>query len=230
MDAISIYRSEQVSQSQALFYDILQSRTDHYLVSELLHPLGIKLLEAYEKRFPIAATLISNHHPNYLGQSIDTILAAPITQADIFLSIAREYGFKSWETVKGSSQVMNHDFERALDLLLGGQLEALQHFLAQHPYLIRTHSHFGHKAGLIHYIGTNGIELHRQQIPENLVEVATFLLTKGADPSMPNCIYGGTSHVASLIETSTHSWDSGLGDSLLALFPDYPSTSQLKGG
>lgn len=161
---------------------------------------------------------VSNYHPDYAGKPEAEIMKAPLALEDFQLTIAREYGFEDWPDVAHHGNVaFDHDFEQAVNYLLAGEKEQLEALLLKKPELLHQHSVYNHKAGLIHYIAANGVELWRQVVPANLPEITKMLLDKGADPQMKHHIYRGNGDLAGLIETSTHPREAGITTKLLAL-------------
>ena len=93
-------------------------------------------------------------------------------------------------------------------------MEPLQALLAKYPNLVGDKSSFGHKASLVQYLAANGVEIWRQYISENVIDVLELLIEYGADPDTENNIYGG-SNLRSLIETSDHTFKAGKADEML---------------
>ncbi len=218
---MNIYKSSEVLTVQELYKTAIENRNlFHFVRDQLLAFIDI-FTSAYRRQLPITAVIVSNYHPDWLGATSSAIFNASLPTSELELTILKEYGFHHWDELSFSPIPLQHHFELAIDYLLTGKFLSLRELLETNPELLHMHSHYGHKAGLIHYIGTNGIELWRQQVPENIGEMTRLLLEYGANPLMNNHIYGGTDHVASLIKSSAHSWDAGVGETLLALFPDY---------
>ncbi len=62
---------------------------------------------------------------------------------------------------------------------------------------------------LLHYVGSNGVETRRQQVPLNLAEIARVLLERGADVNARARIYGGCTTLA-LVSSSAHPREAGV--------------------
>jgi len=185
-------------------------------IREQLSRFARTLFEAYHRKLPAAATEINNHHPAYLGWEAAQLWAAKLGKEDMQWAIAREYGFQSWSEVeKLGDKKADPAFESAVDALLAGDQASITHLLETHPHLSTARSSYGHKAGLIHYIGSNGVEIHRQVVPLNLPLMAQTLLSHGVDRHMQAQFYGNMMEVKPLIETSAHPWDAGIGAELL---------------
>jgi hypothetical protein len=161
------------------------------------------------------ATYLTNGHPEYAGQATHHIPFGSIQRSDFEKAVARTVGYRDWSGVEQETKKPDPDFERAVDLLLAGDKEALAAMLTQKPDLINQSSAYGHRAGLVHYVGANGVELWRQQVPANLPEMLQLLLDHGADPQQAHNIYQGNGDVRALIETSAHPKDAGISAKLL---------------
>jgi len=194
-----------------------QHRQGHYAgtVMEDLSGRVDDLLEHQIDQVLAVATYLTNGHPEYAGQATHHIPFGSVTRADFEKAVARTVGYRNWFGVEREIKLLDPDFERAVDLLLAGDKEALAAMLTQKPDLINQSSAYGHRAGLIHYVGANGVELWRQQVPANLPEMLQLLLDHGADPQQAHNIYQGNGDVRALIETSAHPKDAGISAELL---------------
>ena len=213
---IPIYESKEVADVKRLHTDILHNSYLYSTVIEQLVLLSENLYKAHAHKRPEVRVEFSNGHPHLLGKSVEEILAYPIHLEDAQVAIARTYGYQDWNHVIDTGDIpFDPDFERALDFLLSGQKEALKELLQSHPHLIHQSSSYGHKGKLIHYAGSNGVEIWRQVVPHNLVELLEMLCRMGANPNAKHNIYGGQGNLVGLIETSAHPWDAGIGKELL---------------
>ncbi len=171
--------------------------------------------EAFQGKDASVAVEFSNHHPDLIGEPPEKIMSYPLTLADCEMTVLDQYGFVSWEEAKdaGTFQI---PFEQAVNAVVHGNILRLDKQIRAHPEIVRMKSQFGHKAGLIHYIAANGVEIWRQIVSSNAPEVLELLLFSGADPDQKNNIYGG-SGLRTLIETSDHPFRAGVGNELLRL-------------
>jgi len=160
------------------------------------------------------ATYLGNGHPDYTGQATHNIPFGQVERADFEHAVARTVGFRNWREVREASRTFHTAFEQAADYLVNGQVHKLDHLLRQHPDLTTLHSPYGHQAELIHYLALNGIEIWRQQVPDNLLEVAKILLKHGAEVDRPHRIYGGRSSLYNLITSSAHIRAAGIQEEL----------------
>lgn len=211
-----IYKHEHVEASQK-FYGELLINYMHWPVFGHLDMLAQKLLEGYQSKHPVVAGEINNYHPDWLGKAPDLIFQAGLSLADIQQTIASQYGFSNWESVEQKDQPYSAPFEESLKALLAGETATLKELLASNPDLVKAHSPYGHQAQLIHYVGNNGVEMWRQQVPLNLAEVIQVLLDAGADKSATMPVYGGQFTALQLFESSAHPYDAGNREEVLEL-------------
>ena len=109
-------------------------------------------------------------------------------------------------------------FERAVDAVVDGDIATLDRLLRSNPVLARARSARPHRCTLLHYLGANGVEDHRQRTPPNAVEVINVLLAAGADPNASCYCYRGGPHetTVGLLTSSGHPRDAGLTLSMVA--------------
>ena len=156
--------------------------------------------------------------PGAARTPLDAILAAPFTLDDARLTIAREYGFKDWSAVvRLGDGVPEARFEDAVDALLAGDIARLRHMLDADPALVHARSCYGHRATLLHYLGANGVETHRQRTPLNAVEIARLLIERGAGVGAYAEMYGCGQTTLALVRTSAHPKAAGVAGPLVAL-------------
>jgi len=169
---------------------------------------------------------IKKDHPRF-GRLADVELAdAKLCLADAQLVIAREHGFESWPRfAKYIEGLTRQDssisrFESAVDAVVAGDVAKLAHLLREDPELVRKRSLFLHQATLLHYVGANGVENHRQKTPPNAVQVAELLLRAGADVHAVADIYGG-SDTLGLAATSIFPLRAGVQNALIDILLQY---------
>ena len=213
---VSIYECSQVADVKRLHNEILSQTYLYATVTEQMVLLSENLYKAHRHRDPAVQVEFSNGHPKLIGKDLDTILHYPAKLEDAQIAIARCYGFTDWnEVIDKGDLVFDPDFEQAVDSLLLGDKLALKNLLQSHPHLINQHSVYGHQARLIHYIGSNGVEIWRQVVPHNIVDMLDLLLEMGANPQASHNIYGGNGNLTGLIETSAHPREAGRAEALL---------------
>jgi hypothetical protein len=206
-------------------YGELLSRDFYSLpIRRKLYLQADRLTEAHRNRDDAVCFQIASWHPNLVGKSDARILEHVFGIDDGKLTIAREYGFKNWDDVE-SMQDRQSDvaFEIAVDTMLSGNLRSLKEQLREAPTLPNARSEYGHKATLLHYAGTNGVESYRQVVPLNLAEIVDFLIASGADQSSKADIYGGST-ARELFESSKHSYESKVHRDVIDVFRKYEVT------
>jgi len=154
--------------------------------------------------------------PGARGRSLDDVMSMPLTAADALATMSREYGFQDWAEVDalGNTTPEVH-FERALDEMLAGDIAQLRSRLNHDPHLVAARSSYGHRSTLLHYLGANGDESHRQRTPLNAAALARLLIEHGADISAEANSYGGGQTALALASTSAHPFAAGIADELI---------------
>ncbi|MEM6629273.1 MAG: hypothetical protein AAF694_06350 [Bacteroidota bacterium] len=219
---VSIYECSQVADVKRLHQDILSQTYLYATVTEQMVLLSENLYKAHRLGNPAVQIEFSNGHPNLLGKDLDTILHYVVRLEDAQLATARCYGYKDWNEVLDRGDLpFDPDFEKAIDYLLTGDQFSLRDLLQSHPHLLNQHSVYGHQARLIHYVGSNGVEIWRQVVPHNIVDMLGLLLEMGAKPNAPHNIYGGNGNLVGLIKSSAHPWEAGKGNALLECLAGY---------
>ncbi len=211
-----IYKHEHVAASQEFYGDLLSNYTQ-WSVGQHLALLAEKLYEGYQQAHEVASREINNYHPNWLGKAAETIFKAEMNLEDMRQAIASQYGFQNWGVVEQKETSYFLPFEEALNALLNGDVMTLKEKLTTYPELIQMKSAYGHQAQLIHYVGNNGVEMWRQQVPLNLADVVKTLLDAGAEKLATMPVYGGQFTAAQLFATSAHPHDAGNRDEVLGL-------------
>ena len=208
-----IYISQPIQQVRSLFSQTIQKHPSHEKVVDYLREIADQLWFNYFSGNLTSTIPISLHHPGFIGESPNKIMAAGLKKEEIDLAILLEHGFGSWAEAK-NAQRFNLIFEKAINALLDGKLETLRAIINSHPQVIKFKSSFGHQAGLIHYLAANGTELWRQVVSHNAPELMSFLLENGCDPDQDNALFGG-SDMLSLIETSEACMMAGVADEMI---------------
>lgn len=144
---------------------------------------------------------------------------------DARLVEARSHALDSWtELVDFCSWVKadpaTHAFESAIEKLVDGGLAPLRRRLQADPDLVRRRSRRRHAATLLHYIGANGVESHRQRTPDNAVAIARLLLDAGAEVDATADLYGSPCTTLTLLISSHHPAAAGVQPELAGLLID----------
>lgn len=208
-------------------YDhIVDSLPEGFSVGGLIDAMSKALLIAHPERDPWAAIVLSNWSPSLVGRSPDEIFAAALSEENSRDSAARYFGFQSWDEIgEAGRESLDMEFEAAVDAVVSGNTLALKAMLLAKPELVRERSKWGHRSTLLHYIAANGVEIHRQEVPHNAVEVARLLLGAGAEPDALAETYGGgvNQTMLSLLITSGHPHEAGLVEPMIEVLAEYGS-------
>ncbi|MEL6287177.1 MAG: hypothetical protein AAFQ42_15195 [Pseudomonadota bacterium] len=175
------------------------------------------VFQAHGRRDPRVRMQLGSWWPGATGLASDALLDATLMLDDARLTLAREHGFEDWGDVETRGDAApSSAFEDALDAMLAGDADRLDAALDETPTLVTEVSSFGHQATLLHYIGANGVESHRQTVPMNAPELAHLLIAHGAEVNAMATMYGGGQTPFDLASTSAHPRNAGIADALNA--------------
>jgi hypothetical protein len=209
----NVYISDHVRDVIRLHRDLFSDQFRRLPIREQLDRQAQRILAAHQAGDRAVVPHITCWHRALQCRSADDIMSARFTLGDARETIAREYGFLDWSDVEArGTKPPDATFESAVDTLLAGDLAGLSALLERHPALVHQQSDYGHRATLLHYVGSNGVETHRQRVPLNLAALTRLLLTAGADVNATAHIYGGKSTVLGLLVTSDHPYKAGVVD------------------
>jgi hypothetical protein len=143
-----------------------------------------------------ACQRIREFHPRFRGATDAVISSSPLTLADAYLAIAREYGFPSWVRLKahvetrGSStldrphhkRIQDAVFRRAVELLDEGDGEGLRAHLRSHPGVVHQRvvfegGNYFRNPALLEFIAENPVR--HDSLPPNICEIARVILDAG---------------------------------------------------
>ncbi|NNE98897.1 MAG: hypothetical protein HKN25_07740 [Pyrinomonadaceae bacterium] len=212
-----IYAHKQVLAVRKLQYKVVSETGPRTKIIEQLERLAENLVSAFHNQNLAVAMIITNWHPTHIGKNPEEIMRSEFTAADAKLTIAREHGFSDWkDAANRATETFNMDFENSVDTLLSGDVGALKAQVEENPGLLKERSKYGHKATLLHYAGSNGVETRRQIVPSNLPECVKLLIKNGADKNATANLYGGEFTTLELASTSAHPKDAGILNKLLS--------------
>lgn len=166
------------------------------------------LLKAHAARDGGAAQRIREFHPRFKEAADEVILAATLSLTDAQLTIARQYGFKSWARLNAVVQspelasrlklphherIKDEAFRRGVALIDAGDAAGLREHLKRHPQLVHQRVEFEggnyfSNPTLLEFVAENPIR--RGSLPKNIVEVAKVILDAGADRHSMNGALG----------------------------------------
>lgn len=217
----NVYACDEVREVERLHHDLFGDECHQLPIRNQLDRQAQRIVAALKSGDAAVVTHIKCWHPKLVGHSVDEIMNFDCTLDDARQTIAREYGFADWSDVeKRGSNPPDWEFELAVDALLNGDVEALRELLDRKPSLVHERSRFGHRATLLHYVGSNGVETHRQRVPRNLAEITQILLDAGADVNASAEMYGGGATTIALLITSGHPADAGVMDEVVKVLLD----------
>ncbi|WP_162271344.1 ankyrin repeat domain-containing protein [Luteitalea pratensis] len=210
-----------------------------------------RLLEAWRTGDAGALRFFKERHPRFLREDVpwlprplseSDIAAADLNDDDARLATARGYDFADWEHLAVFVDSMRDTeapvarFERAVDWVIDGDVEALRAALVDDPALVHVRStrvtHFDpprHNATLLHYVAANGVEGYRQRTPANAIDVARVLLDAGAVPDSVAQLYGGDCTTMALLVSSSVPARAGVQVALVDVLVDYGASVEPSG-
>lgn len=219
---VEVYTAPEVRAVERLVEDCASEDGFEALsIRDRLDRLAQRFLRAHREGDEAVAVSVTCWHPELVGASVAQIMAADLSLEDARETIAREYGFSSWAAAQEHGAAPpDPSFERAVDAVVHGDIERLRELLAAEPQLATRRSDYGHRSTLLHYVGSNGVETHRQKVPANLAEVTRALLEAGAEVDAPAEMYGGGSTTLGLLLSSAHPHEAGVADEVVQILVD----------
>jgi len=207
-----VYAHDLVKGIIAHYGDLLYHYEEGLTIRGRLDSLAALLWSAFQNDDPVVLNEINNYNPKYISKSWAEIRKIGFTEADAYMTIAHQYGYLSWDEVPDDE--IDIPFEMAVDYLLAGDQYHLNELLLLDPTIVMRRSQYRHGATLLHYVGSNGVELYRQVVPNNLPTLLEYLVQAGADPKTTMYVYGGDHLMIDLLNTSAHPRGAGLVDQL----------------
>ena len=194
--------------------------------AQLIDDYARLLFAAWETRSDVCVQQFNNWHPELIGKDRDSVLNADLKLDDARLALSREAGYENWDEAVARSLKIDPVFENAVDFALAGNLSKLQTALDETPTLTQQTSPFGHRATILNYMGSNGVEMWRQVVPSNICDVVTLLIQKGSDVNATMNAYGGQFDTLAMAETSAHPTDAGIRDELIELLKRFRNNTE----
>lgn len=214
---MDLYIASLVHELKVFYGDLLYDIEEYPNIQSHLSALAQRMYEGVQQNHPFIISEISNYNKQYLGKK-ELIDKKTFSLQDCEQTIANEYGFDDWSTL---CQIENlkydNDFERAVNYLLGGDIDSLKDLITTQPQLLHARSKYGHGATLLNYAGSNGVEFWRQQVPSNLGEIVAYLLDAGVDKGAKMKVYGGEFDTYQLLVTSIHPLKAGIMEEMKSL-------------
>lgn len=211
----SVYVSSEVEQIRALHPYLNEPEFRSRPIREQIAIQSQTLHAAFRAGDRRVAIHILSWWPKAQGKSTDEILQSDFTRSDAMWTMCREYGFKDADTLDSLGDVISEpSFEEAVDHVMSGEIDEVASRIDHQPDLTTARSRFGHRATLLHYLGANGVETHRQVTPLNAAEIAKLLILKGASKTATADMYGGGQTPYMLATTSAHPRMAGIAEDL----------------
>src|SRR4051812_34041067 len=215
-----VYVSDQVREVERLHRDLLTDGVRRLPIRDQLDRQARRIVEGHKAGDRAVVTHVTCWHPTLVCHAADEIMSGAFTLDDARQTIAREYGFADWSDVEARGAAPpDPAFELAVGPLLGGDVGTLRRLLAEDPSLVRRRSSDGHRATLLHYVGSNGVETYRQRVPMNLAEITRLLVEAGADVNATADMYGGSTTLGLLV-TSDHPTKAGVTGDVVKVLVD----------
>ncbi len=215
---MKVYEFFIVSELKAFYGHLLTDIEKHASIKDHLTVVAQRMFQGMKEQNEAVWSQVNNYNPLHLGKGKEELRKLSWNLEDAQHTVANEHGFKNWEKIPDIPY--NLLFEQAVNALLKGDLTTLKKLIQKDASLLSARSLYGHKATLLHYCGSNGVELWRQKVPYNLPEIVQYLLDEGADETAKMNVYGGEFTTLQLLQTSAHPKAAGLLDQLVPLFKD----------
>ncbi len=173
-------------------------------IGEYLNRYAENLSLGFEQKKHAVFVDISNYYRPLFGKSKDELFSLDLKKKDYLEISSFVHGYGAYSSVRNLEEKIAIPFEYAVDTLLNGKTKELELILDQNSELVNQSSQFGHQAQLIHYCASNAVEIYRQVVPQNLLEIIQLLISNGADPYAKIPVYGGLYDFFQLFSTSAH--------------------------
>jgi len=211
-----IYIHDRVSDLRSYYKDFIDYYPSGQKILSRLEDHARLLWKAYNENNPVILNEINNYHPDFISNSWEEIRKKGFSNSHANETCASQYGYDDFSEIP--DELVDVQFEKAVDLLLSGSYSKLEILLASNHNLVRRKSQYGHSATLLHYIGSNGVELYRQIVPLNLPKMMKLLINYSADINATMKVYGGHYKMIDLLNTSAHPKGAGVLDEVNKLY------------
>jgi len=213
-----VFVSPSVAQVLLLYDGLVDERAWKRTACAQIERLAERLLDGHRAGLPGAAVELHNWLPAAASRSPQELFNLSASIEDALETVSRAHGFAGWSAAASAGQRSGDALlERAVELLLRGDVSSLAAALASAPDITARRSHYGHGATLLHYLAANGVETYRQRVPRNAATLASLLLRGGANPLATAKMYGAEHTTRALLISSSHPADAGVADEVLAV-------------
>jgi hypothetical protein len=208
---VAVYVSAEVAAVCDLYEGLLGEDALQRTGAKQLRLLADRLADGHHERHRGAFVEIGNWHPELTGRPEGEIWSARLRDQDYLDTVSRGHGYPHWEAASiAEPSRPTLRFERCVEDILAGDVEAAAASLTAYPELVTMRSHWGHRATLLHYLAANGVEIYRQRVPTNAPELARLLLDNGADVAAKANMYGGGRATLGMLLSSSHPAHAGV--------------------
>ena len=214
---VQVHADPQVKGLIELFDGLLGKHDSERPIPYYLEPLAERLLAGHANRDSGIAFTVSQKLGVY---DLEEIYRSKFTLDDAKFCIAKEHGYQGWEEVELDTNCLDATFESIVDQMLAGDMDTLKEAISQNPNIVHQRSPYPHRATLLHYTSSNGVEGYRQVVPLNLADIVDCLLAAGADQTLDANVYGGCA-ARDLLQTSKHPYDSGVIKDVQLIYDKY---------
>lgn len=214
---MKIYKPQAVADLQEFYGELLVNMGQYHTIHEHLKTVSKRMWQGVRSGNEAVLQEIRNNHWSHLGRPTADLVRIGLTEEDCMQAIANEFGFRRWSEVAHMNVPYDMQFESVVNAILGGRMTEVEKYVSQNGDLINKKSSYGHKASLLHYSVSNGVELWRQQVPSNLPEIVGYLIRKGANKQAKMLVYGGEYTASELLLSSAHPRDAGILEDLRKL-------------
>jgi hypothetical protein len=198
--------------------EVLSGENKYEALQEFLICYAQNLKLGFQEREKAVSIDISNYYKPLIGKDEESIFSKELSDVQFLDIAASVHGFENFSVARQKDQDINTEFEHAVDIMLSGNITKLESLLNQNPELTKMHSCFGHDAQLIHYCASNAVEIYRQIVPLNLLDIIKLLIANGADPEAKIPVYEGHFDFMALFETSGHPREAGIYEEVVKYF------------
>lgn len=219
---IEVYISPEVAAVRRLHNHVLARREIYFKLRDQLFMLAENLHAEHRRGNPDTCIEIGTFHPDFVGSPSEVILQHSLSLEEARMVVALGHGFISMkEAQEEEKNPFDHLFEKAIDAVVKGDIMQLRELLDERPDLIEVRSAYGHGATLLHYCAANGVELYRQCVPSNLLDILSLLFDRGSSVESVSFCYGGLYTIAALTESGIHHKAAGNYEEVLAFLAKY---------
>jgi len=208
--------ADELKEIRSLMPELNGSYDNFKSISDLYNYIRKILVEDFDTQSKIVEALYRQHYPGYFKTKPKIL-----KDENLDLVIARSLGFDNTEHyLSNAFEYLDPAFENAVHSILQGDLDTFKSLITSSPALLYHNSKLGHRARLVDYLSSNGVEYWRQIVPDNADLILDEICKFGFDTFVTNNIYGGST-LRGLIVSSAHPKAAGIEKRLLEVLSKY---------